>query len=134
MPLSGKELAKFYFTQDEPNGFMWTCKCGAKRAQKGSGYSNLCSHITLQHPEYKKLEKNNETVLERFYPKKTQSIHAWIKLVVDGLLPFSFVENKTAREYMNPDSICINTFMKYLDLLSKTVQKKIANILPDKFH
>jgi hypothetical protein len=61
----GKQLAEIYFSRDEPKGIVWTCSCGAKRKQSGSGYTNLVSHITSEHPEHVQLGKET---------KKTTSI------------------------------------------------------------
>jgi hypothetical protein len=55
MVLKGKKLADLYFVQKKAGSDIWVCKCGTERQQKGSGYSNLCSHIATDHPEYIKL-------------------------------------------------------------------------------
>ncbi|KAG7354964.1 hypothetical protein IV203_004320 [Nitzschia inconspicua] len=103
--ISGKELVAAFFHRETPNGSVWLCRCGKKCQQKGSGYTNL----------------------------KTQKLHCWISLIVDGLLPFSFCENEMARKYMKHGSIARNTLMKYMGNLSEIVENKIAETLPLKF-
>ena len=47
-----KDVVQFYFTHKGEN--KWTCRCGRSRKQElNKGYSNLMSHITIDHPEWK---------------------------------------------------------------------------------
>jgi len=134
--VSGKQIATLFFTRDDPRGSTWVCRCGKKCQQKGTGYSNLVSHVMRSHHElYKQvLEKKSlpaPSVMDSFWPKKAMQIHAWLLLIIDGLLPFSFCENKHARSLMKHAPITRKTFMKYLLKLSSVVEKKISAALPD---
>ncbi|KAG7355610.1 hypothetical protein IV203_000296 [Nitzschia inconspicua] len=140
--ISGKELTAAFFHRETPNGSVWLCRCGKKCRQKeGSGYTNLVAHITRSHHEdYLALHakhvngmKGEPQITDSFWPPKTQKLHCWISLIVDGLLPFSFCENEMARKYMKHGSIARNTLMKYIDQLSEIVENKIAEVLPMKF-
>ncbi len=134
--LKGKQLADHYFTRDDPSGISWTCKCGVTRLQKGSGYSNLCSHIVTEHPDYIQLvdkAKKVTTITEVFWPKKAQNIHGWMDMIIMGLLPFSFVENESAKKYMRPEGVTVNTLKKYIHLVEKRVRHKLTKELPDLF-
>ncbi|KAG7341354.1 hypothetical protein IV203_023305 [Nitzschia inconspicua] len=139
--ISGKELVAAFFHRETPNGSVWLCRCGKKCKQKGSGYTNLVSHITRSHHEdYLELRakhvkgmKGVPKITDSFWPQKTQKLHCWISLIVDGLLPFSFCENEMARKYMKHGSIARNTLMKYMCNLSEIVENKIAETLPLKF-
>jgi hypothetical protein len=71
--------------------------------------------------------------MDTFWPKKAQNIYAWIMMIVMSMLPFSFVENENAKQYMRADAISLTTLMKYLTLLAEFVKKKIAKDLPQKF-
>lgn len=136
--LKGRRLAELFFTRDGPSSSQWTCRCGAKRAQKGTGYTNLCTHIFSDHPDYTELESggvaaDGRSTLLSFWPRKAQNIHGWLELVIMGLFPFSFCENQYAKRYMRPESITVKTYMKYMALLADVVEKKISNLLPNTF-
>ena len=78
--LKGKKLAELYFTRRSETN-IWVCKCGARRQQKGSGYSNLCTHITSDHPEYLELKegiyRNESTIMNYVYPANVKKVFGW---------------------------------------------------------
>jgi hypothetical protein len=57
----------------------------------------------------------------------------WIDWIVMDNLPFSFVEKKRTRKNSSLRPISLNTFMKYLRLLTTAVEKVIAEALLEKF-
>ena len=71
--------------------------------------------------------------MDTFWPKKAQTLSAWLLLIVNGLLPFSFCENECARQCMKQGPISRKTLMKYLNKLTVVVEKKITEMLPEKF-
>ena len=135
--LSGKELVQVFFLQETTGGTIWACRCGKKCQQKGSGYTNLVSHIMrIHHDQYLKLRGKKKTftsVMDTFWPKKAQTLSAWLLLIVNGLLPFSFCENECAHQCMKQGPISCTTLIKYLNKLTVIVKKKIADVLPEKF-
>ena len=72
-------------------------------------------------------------ILESLWSPKTQRVHAWMALIIDGMLPFSFCENERARQFLKFDSIARNTLVKYMGKLTEIVEKKLAAHLPEKF-
>ena len=64
---------------------------------------------------------------------KTKQVHAWLEVVILGLQPFSIVQNLYFTKHLRNDKISINMFMKYLDCLTKVVEKKAAGMLPKRF-
>ena len=92
----GKRLALLFFTRDDAQSKTWTCSCGHKRVQKGSGYSNLVSHITVAHSEdYREasrmlLAKETAPLDRLINSEKAKRIHTWLDMIVNGLFPFSF--------------------------------------------
>ncbi|ETV74695.1 hypothetical protein H257_10811 [Aphanomyces astaci] len=135
--LKGKQLALAFFTQKAPGSSTWVCRCGKERIQNGSGYTNMCSHITQCHPEHLELYaggEHNELILRyATIPKKSKTIFDWLKWVTELLLPFSFVANQIVRRYTNLDPISRTTFMKYLGLCTSVVEQNIREKLPDAF-
>jgi hypothetical protein len=97
----------------------------------------LCAHIISKHPEFHELGDNdqiNQIKLEECsYTVQVRQIYGWVRWIVMSLLPFSFCEDAHARLYSNLENISLNTFMKYMQQLCRIVEKKISNILPDKF-
>ena len=54
-------------------------------------------------------------------------------IVVNVLLPFTFVQKKVIGMHVKHDNINRETFMKYLIQLTKQVEMKVSNLLPEKF-
>ena len=103
------------------------------RTQKYCFSSHECASESDPGDPGKRWQNKDTSILDQFWPKKGQNIHAWLHLIVSGLMPFSFCENGVARSYMKPHPISRNTLMKYLAKLAATVEKKIAELLPEKF-
>ena len=49
-----------------------------------------------------------------------------------GIKPFNFVEDPLSRKYSNLKDITTKTFMKHMDRLTKVVELKIGDKLPEK--
>ena len=47
--------------------------------------------------------------------------------------PFEFVEDPLTREFTALEPITVNTLKKYLERVTKAVETKIENELPEKF-
>ncbi len=152
-PVPGKSVRDAFFRRENESSNVWICKCGATRKLSGTSYSNVVSHVRSDHPkEYqvlvdelsmKSTAENNVTKPESstitaeakqfFYRRRTTHIFGWFEFVVDGLQPFSVVENPTFLKQSRFDPISRKTLAKYLEALSSSVEEKIAQILPDKF-
>ncbi len=101
------------------------------------------SHVRKVHPEEYQLAlaDNAESVTSQrgsdaslmFYTQKVVEIYGWLNFVVDGLQPFSVTENSVFRKFSRHGSISCTILMKYLDSITKNVEKRIARKLPDRF-
>jgi hypothetical protein len=120
------------------------CSCGKVMAKQSHGYTNGSSHVKTQHDEKEYVEKVQELLRARrdgqvsillfnSIPKDAKNMHDWIDWIVMDNLPFCFVEKKRTRKNTSLNPICVNTFMKYLRLLTTAVEPEIAEALPDKF-
>lgn len=56
-----------------------------------------------------------------------------MELVIMGLQLFSFLKDPIISEHVRVDSICANTFKKYMIQVVKIVEDKIVKRLPKKF-
>jgi hypothetical protein len=85
MVLKGKQLAELYFVRKSAGEDTWICKCGTERLQKGTGYSNLCSHIITDHPEYSKLGEdmiqNKHSIMDYIWPKRVRNVYGWLRWI-----------------------------------------------------
>ena len=137
--LSGKETAQLFFHKESPVGNTWICRCGKQCLQKGTGYTNLVNHVMRYHDDQVqqiKQQKKSHTsinIMQSFWSPKTQRLHAWLTMIIEGLLPFSFCENERARQFMKHGSVSRNTLTKYMNKLMSVVETKISLKLPDKF-
>ena len=146
-----KQIANFYLEAvdgTDPSGF-WQCKCKEKVKRSSSGWGNLHLHVTRRHPDH--LAEMRQAHLQRewlpdsgfqvdrsqvritsFVPRGADKIYGWLDWVISNLFPFSFVENAKNREYSHLDKTDHKTLMKYMFLLVKRVERKIANEMPKK--
>ncbi len=65
--------------------------------------------------------------------KKAVQVHGWLQFVVHCLQPFQVVEDPKFTEHIRYESLTQKPFKKYLEKLTKIVEEKIRNILPDIF-
>ena len=141
-----------YFQEVEPDH--WKCTCGKiLKRKKSSGWTNLINHLNSQHSGWNKASDGRQATLETSgfsgishsdasaatstsilsSSTKATNICSWIEWVCVGLKPFNFVSDSLTRKYTNLEPISVNTLKKYMDLLVKRVEKKIAQTLPEKF-
>lgn len=133
---SGRRIAELFFTQQEGTN-NYVCRCGVKRKKPGTSYENLLSHVRSQHPDYDGLlsadKKTTQAQVDRFFNStKAGNYYGWFDLIINALLPFSFVQSKVAREHVKHDEMSLSTFMRYLPKLTEHVEKKIGSLLPKK--
>jgi hypothetical protein len=144
MKFQTKAIAATFFEKvscQEKGGKVVTtfkCQCGILRSQNlSNGYQNLISHIKDQHPDWEgiMLSKQSEASrpITQFVNKKANTIYSWLDWVIMKNLAFVFVEDTTTRKYTKLDSISVDTLIKYVKLLTKEVEKKVAANLPDQF-
>jgi hypothetical protein len=152
---SNVENVNYYFkVTDNPD--RWICRCGKKlKQEKKTGYSNLMSHITKQHKDYinevQTQKKGGQLDKYGFSPcEAAMQIYGWMDLIIsEGYyfvhlihlffptysirLPFSTCEKAIYRKYVNLKPMSLTSFMKYMQLLTTALEKKIAELLPNKF-
>lgn len=96
------------------------------------------AHVNKDHAEtiaaLVNTPQDEQVGLFRFFqPKKGKNVFGWMEIVILGLRPFSTVEDKIIRRYVNLEPLCVNTFKKHTDALVKRVEEKIQTLLPDRF-
>lgn len=89
--------------------------------------------IRLQPNKKQKQKKTSDRFKSLSYPTKTNAVFSWIECVVLRVQPFCFVENLVYRQHFKQDFISSKTFIKYFQLLTEHVEKKVKEILSDKF-
>lgn len=138
MSVKGKDIADTFFTNVSPNNYRCIL-CNHNYKVKGSGHTNLKSHVQSKHKEaYDDFEKasTNGTTLDMSkyrYPTKTLRTHAWVEYIVMTLAPFSAVQCKYTRKNFKYDPVSLNTLHKYMEKLIMVVEKEITDLLPSKF-
>lgn len=135
-PITGKALAQQFFTKhDKGDPSRWRCRFGKGIKQKGSGYTNLCNHIRGSHSNLLTTTTSSTCKMpeDLFYSMKTRNIFGWLCFIMLNLLPFSNVEKASIRDHVRYSPISLQTFDKYLDLLTKRVETHISSALPEKF-
>ncbi len=67
-----------------------------------------------------------------FYNSKTLKVYGWLHLVINGLQPFSILENPAFRNSVRLEAVSYKNFVKYMQLLTSCVEQKIESLLPSK--
>lgn len=133
---STKRVCEIFFTREPTTGNVFTCRCGVKRKRSGTSNTNLISHILSAHADaYQDISSGSElgqSQLDQYFSAgKPCNLYGWLDLVINGLLPFSFVEKQIVRTHVKHEPISLTTFMKYMTLLTAQVEQKISLLLPD---
>ncbi len=135
-PTENELVSLFYFEQiDETQEYKCKkCPNVVRTKKPGSGFTNLFTHVTDHHKNYKIEMSSPQNTLEHFLlPAKEQNIYGWLDWIVGEGLPFSTVEKALTRKYTTLEPICNETFMEYMNKLTRQVEGLIKKTLPDKF-
>ncbi|ETN20376.1 hypothetical protein PPTG_03398 [Phytophthora nicotianae INRA-310] len=138
-----KQIAEFYFkpylTEDgDPTGLQVCKACGKTRKHvPRTGYTNLVSHVKAAHPRFE-LEMEDASIaatgsLLPWVRQKASNRYAWLEWVISANLPLSFVEMESTRRYTKLPPVCRNTLRANMEGVTKAVEIKIGNEMPDKF-
>ncbi|KUF78770.1 Pre-mRNA-splicing factor 38A [Phytophthora nicotianae] len=65
--------------------------------------------------------------------QKASNRYAWLEWVISANLPLSFVEMESTRRYTKLPPVCRNTLRANMEGVTKAVEIKIGNEMPDKF-
>ena len=132
--MSQKTACKQFFSVDKFDKNTWKCKCGEVFIQAWkTGWSISFEHIKSQHPKRNLCESMESRI--SFAPtitKKSLYIYGWLKLVYSSLKPFSFVEDELNCGYWKLEPFSVNSWKKYMGLVRKEVEKRIAAKLTEK--
>lgn len=150
-------MRELFFSQSDTDPKTWICRCGKKRKVTGSGYTNLVTHIRNDHPtQYIEagngadtspptpVSYDNRTNIRAdtafscqsksfLWKPNTVKVHGWLQYVVHNLRPFDSCENDDVVAHVKYPKMDVDTLLKYMELVTKKVEKKIAKELPDKF-
>ena len=66
-----------------------------------------------------------------FFHKKGNNVFNWISWIIEDNLPFSFCERPNTRKFSKLDPISVDTLMKYIKLVTRRVEKMVADSLPE---
>lgn len=151
MEFKAKELTNVYFkvtgTKVDDKGKVIStlkCECGNTRnVDLKKGYTNLVSHIKSQHKDWQEVmnafhsDKVSTSKVTTpgfsFVNSKSSKIFSWLEWIIMDNLPFNFVEKQLTQKYTNLEKWSTDSFMKYLCMLTTSVEKIVANTLPEKF-
>jgi len=142
--LTNRQAAEYWFTPS--NGDHWTCRCGKEIAQKkGTGYSNLISHLNsfkghndppgqwskVVQEEVDRVRGVREAAMG--VNTSGMTLYRWLDWIVRDNLPFSFCESERTRENTKLKPIATNTLKKYMFETVEAIEKRIKEELPPRF-
>lgn len=141
-------MQDLFFTQKQDNPHKQLCCCDTKLRVTGTSYTTLVSHLCKKHSnEYSAAlggaafqsssrdwdayhEGNSEAFLWKPWMVK---VHGWLQLIIHNLFPFSALQNQDVQCHVKYEALSLNSGMKYVGLLTMSVEKKDASALPDRF-
>ena len=142
----GPTLYKIWMAPSSDDPDTHICKACHKMLKQKliKGYTTCTNHIKKCHDDWREeTEKAVRTTkgdagallhyMKAQVPKEAVNICRWLQWIIMGNLPFEFVNNKYTRANAKLDPICDTTLKKFIDQLSKKVEEKIKNMLPEHF-
>ena len=94
--------------------------------QMHKGYSNLSSHITMDHrnwrDEFKRFQKQSSMDIS-FTSQKGHDIYRWLEWIVMGHHPLNFCENILTRKNSTLSTISADTLVSYLEKITGAVEQ-----------
>ena len=138
--MSKESICRHFFKVSEKEDY-WDCRFCSKdkgksikslKQKKGTGWSNLYSHILCVHKDYENIMKDK--MHQSFtYPAKVKSMYCWIELMVMKNLPLSLVDDELFRKAISYNSVSSNSLKKYMDLLCRQIENDMRTLLPMRF-
>lgn len=61
------------------------------------------------------------------------TVYGWLQIIICGLQQFRICDNKSIAKHVKKDSIGTNIVMKYMEKLTRFVERKVENFLSGKF-
>ena len=134
-PHKKREVALHYFKPLTGPDSLWECnKCGFKRKQtKNNGYETLFSHVLQKHKNYQEEMNRTNPAVEFEVSENAKNIYGWLEWVIMTGQPFNFVDNELNKKHTKFTPISRPSFMRYLQLLTKKVERKVEESLPQTF-
>ena len=83
------------------------------KQRKGTGWSNLFSHIVSVHKDFEEIMKEKRT-LSFAVPTKVKTMFSWIELMVMKNLPLTLVDDELFCRASCYDSVSSNSMKKYI--------------------
>ena len=134
--VTNQEYCKFFWVPADEPGHSKCTMCGTVYKNPVSGFTNFMTHLNGSHKdeyqqEYKNVKsqpggRDISTYFKRKASVKATNIYKWIDWVVEGNLPFYFVNLEITRQNSIMDPISTKTLKKYMRLLMKKIQADIS--------
>lgn len=125
--LFGIDAAATYFNRCLQDKTQFLCTYAVIVEQKGSCDKNLDSHWLHKHPYL--VQISNKNAMKSLYPRRllfsqfTKDFYGSCRMVLWNVLPCSKVERETMRQTVKYDAISLNRLMKYIDMLTSSMEK-----------
>jgi len=138
--MNKESICRHFFKVSDKEHY-WDCKfCSEEnedspkslKQRKGTGWSNLFSHIVSVHKDFEEIMKEKRT-LSFAVPAKVKTMFSWIELMVMKNLPLSLVDDELFRRASCYDSVSSNSLKKYMELLCRKIESEMCSRLPTKF-
>ena len=95
--------------------------------------TKIYSHIEKKHLGFAKEITSGTSRVNFEIPPEVINLYGWLELIVVTNQPFTIVENSVYAKHTKLKPVSRPTIMKYMDLITKRVEKSIQEILPPKF-
>lgn len=129
---SNCRVCEVFFEADIVDKSYHTCLCGKSFRQKvGSGYHNLMSHMTRDHPRFEEVvscDPGTQFSLTDFLLRPSD-MDKWINWIISENLPLSFCESEATAKYAKLKPVTAKTLKKKMFSTMALVEAKIRDQL-----
>jgi hypothetical protein len=130
--LSNKIVCSLLFTKMSKGEFV--CSTCSKSCKGAHGYTNLITHLRLNHPAYledaSQALKNRNALRLRVVDDETRNVFRWCEWVVMDRLPLAFVERRMTKKHSSLSAISKKTLKSYLMRVYQSAEGRHAEELP----
>jgi len=145
--ITNKQLFEYWFTAIPDTPHTWKCKSEActrpVKCDISNGYSNIVKHLNSKHNNpighFAQVVHNaiiaSPEHLEHYFntTQDGKNVYSWLHWIIRDNLPFTFCESAQTRKNSILKPISRNTLSKYLFEITKEVELKVKELLPERF-
>lgn len=98
-----------------------------------NGATTILEASSINSPSARTLSHTSGISQPFLWKKTTCRVHGWLQYTIHNLRPFNSCENLDVFRHIKHETISQKTLLKYVENLTELVEKKLSQLLPEKF-